>query len=149
MELEDHSAGEGTAGSNNNVVVGLIDKRSEEYVETFQSFSGAGASLGSTVTASTHGVFDPSALSEPLPVDATEPNVTSIAVRLLNGKRKIVKLALNSPVAELAAHLRDDADGAAFRLVAGFPPKPMEDAAATIEAAGLNGAQVSMQKATP
>ena len=131
---------------NGNVVVGLVDKRSEDYVETFRSFSGAGESLGTSNAAPTGGTFDPSALPEPS--SAPEGgDTTSIAVRLLNGKRKVVKIALTSTVTELAAHLRNEADGAPFRLVAGFPPKPIEDATATIEAAGLKGAQVSMQKA--
>jgi len=129
---------------NGNVVVGLVDKRSEEFVETFRSFQGTGASLGTTSSAATGGTFDPSALPEP---SAPEGATTSIAVRLLNGKRKIVKIALTATVTDLAANLRSEADGAPFRLVAGFPPKPIEDASATIEAAGLKGAQASMQKA--
>lgn len=132
---------------NGNVVVGLVDKRSEEYVESFRSFSGAGASLGTTGSASTGGTFDPSTLPEPSTAAPEGTTTTSIAVRLLNGKRKIVKIALTATVTELAAHLSSEADGAPFRLVAGFPPKPIEDVAATIEAAGLKGAQVSMQKA--
>ena len=38
-----------------NVTVNLVDKRSQEYVETFRSFSGAGASLGSSSAAAQHG----------------------------------------------------------------------------------------------
>lgn len=133
-------------GNNGNVVVGLVDKRTEDYVETFQSFSGAGASLGTTSSSvDGSGVFDPASLHEPAAA-ADGAATTSIAVRLPNGKRKIVKVALTSTVTDLAAHLRDDADGSPFRLVSGFPPKPIQDALATIDAAGLKGAQVSMQK---
>lgn len=139
-------AGAGGEDNSENVVVGLIDKRNEDYVETFRSFSGAGTSLGTTVT-STDGVFDPTALPDPTTLAADEASSTSVAVRLANGKRKIVKIALAATVADLAAHLRDDAEGAPFRLVAGFPPKPMLDPSVTIEAAGLRGAQVSMQNA--
>lgn len=144
---EDNTGGGGS--SNSNIVVGLVDKRSEDFVETFRSFSGAGASLGTTAVTSTGGVFDPSTLAEPSAA-AGNGNVetTSVAVRLPNGTRKIVTIALSATVADLAAHLRADAaDGAPFRLVAGFPPKPVPDASATILAAGLKGAQVSMQKA--
>lgn len=134
-------------GENGNVVVGLIDKRREDYVESFVSFSGTGASLGTTTT-STDGIFDPTTLPDTISTtDDDSNNTTSIAVRLLNGKRKIVKILLTATVADLAAHLREEADGASFRLVAGFPPKPLEDSNCTIEAAGLKGAQVSMQKA--
>jgi UBX domain-containing protein 1 len=131
-----------------NIVVGLVDKRNQDFVETFRSFSGAGTSLGTTTT-STDGVFDPTALPDPTPpAAAAGVETTSVAVRLANGKRKVVKIALTSTVADLAAHLRDDAvDGTPFRLVAGFPPKPIQDTSATIEAAGLKGAQVSMQNA--
>jgi UBX domain-containing protein 1 len=129
-----------------NIIVGLVDKRSEDYVESFRSFSGAGASLGSTANASTDGLFDPSALSAPAET-ADGAATTNVAVRLPNGKRKVVKIALNATVHDLAAHLREESDGAAFRLAAGFPPQSMTDPNATIEAAGLKGAQVSMQKA--
>lgn len=127
---------------NENVVVGLIDKRDQEYVETFQSFSGAGESLGSSQssTSATTSVF---ATLVPTPeLDASQPS-TSIAVRLLNGKRKIVKINLSSSVAQLASAIGEETP---FRLVSGFPPAPLE-ANKTIEEAGLKGAQVSVQKA--
>ena len=140
---------ESTDGSttNTNIVVGLIDKRTEDYVEPFRSFSGAGATLGgSTTTTSTDGIFDPSTLpttpSETSDADAT----TSIAVRLPNGKRKIVKIALSATITDLAVQLRDDAENTSFRLSSGFPPQPITDVALTIENAGLKGAQISMQK---
>ena len=105
------TGGEGGADDNSeNVVVGLVDKRNEDYVETFRSFSGAGTSLGTTVT-STDGIFDPSTLPDPTTLaaaDGASSSTTSVAVRLANGKRKIVKLALTATVADLAAQLRDD-----------------------------------------
>ena len=150
-ELVEESGGQG------NVVVGLVDKRQEEYVETFRSFSGQGTSLGSTATtaaassASGEASDDPSVFSAvgdstPSPVDETQPT-TSVAVRLLNGKRQIVRLNLTSTVQDLALNLREAAGESSFRLMAGYPPQPLTDATATIEAAGLKGAQVSMQKA--
>lgn len=131
---------------NGDVVVGLVDKREEDYVETFRSFSGAGQSLGGSAPASEGGTFDPaSLLAPPLALDAGRPS-TSIAVRLLNGKRQVVKINMDGTVQDLATHLVPHADGNSFRLVSGFPPKPLEDPSTTIEAAGLKGAQVSMQK---
>jgi UBX domain-containing protein 1 len=129
------------------ITVGLIDKRSEEYVETFRSFSGAGAALGSN-TASTDGVFHPTTLPDTPPaVDDGRPT-TSIAVRLPNGQRKVVKINLDGNVMDLAAHIRPLLpDGSSFRIVAGFPPKPLVDTAATIEGSGLKGAQIQVQKA--
>ena len=106
-----------------------------------------GATLGGgTTTVSTDGIFDPNALpSTPLETSDTE-TTTSIAVRLPNGKRKIVKIALSATITDLAIHLRDDAEGASFRLSSGFPPQPITDVSMTIESAGLKGAQISMQK---
>lgn len=138
------------AGSS-GITVNLMDKRSEDYVETFRSFSGAGTTLGGDSVAAiggTHGVFDPATLPEtPPPVDESQPT-TSIAVRLPNGQRKVVKANLSMTVLQVAAHIRPILpESSPFRIVAGFPPKPLEDAAATVEAAGLKGAQVQIKKA--
>ena len=128
------------------IVVGLLDKRNEDYVETFKSFSGEGNSLGGTTSASSDGAFDPASLPEtPPPVDDHKP-ATSIQIRLPNGTRRVVRINLSMTVGDLAAHLRDDAGSEPFRLVAGFPPKPLTDASATVEGAGLKGAQVSLQQ---
>lgn len=128
-----------------DVVVGLLDKRTEEFVEAFQSFSGEGNSLGGTATASADGAFDPVSLPEtPPPLDDHKP-VTSIQVRLPNGTRRVIRINLAMTVGDLAAFLRSDAGSDPFRLVAGFPPKPLTDADATIEGAGLKGAQVTLQ----
>eukprot|EP00527_Entomoneis_sp_CCMP2396_P009198 CAMPEP_0198138002 /NCGR_PEP_ID=MMETSP1443-20131203/1439_1 /TAXON_ID=186043 /ORGANISM="Entomoneis sp., Strain CCMP2396" /LENGTH=254 /DNA_ID=CAMNT_0043799617 /DNA_START=114 /DNA_END=878 /DNA_ORIENTATION=- len=141
-ELEE----EGGAGQG-NVLVGLVDKRQQEYVETFRTFSGQGTTLGgsaaSATNSSTDGTFNPSTLTAPAAVDDAQPT-TSVAVRLLNGKRQIVKINLSSTVQDLASHLREAAGDQSFRLSAGFPPQPLMDASATVEAAGLKGAQVSM-----
>jgi len=144
-----------SSSSNGDVTVALVDKRSEEYVEKFQSFSGAGTSLGSATpsAAAAEGESSDAITTAALPmappaVDETRP-VTSIAIRLLNGKRKIIKINLDQSVSDLAAHLREDAVAASadsFRLVSGFPPKPLVDFTQSVEAAGLKGAQVSMQK---
>lgn len=137
-----------TETSPGDVTVGLIDKRSEEYVEEFQSFSGQGASLGSSVAAQVGNTVDPSSLSEATPVDASRPT-TSIQVRLPNGQRKVIKINLDATVLQLAAHVQPllDSSTTPFRLVSGFPPKPVEDLEATVEAAGLKGAQVQIQNA--
>jgi len=128
-----------------NVTVGLIDKRQEEYVEEFRSFSGQGTSLGTAVATTTaSNIFDPATLPSP-PEVGTQPT-TSIQVRLLNGQRRVIRIPLSATVADLAAHLGDAATEP-FRLVSGFPPKPLEDPNMTVKDAGLKGAQVQMQKA--
>jgi len=130
-----------------HVTVNLVDKRSEEYIETFRSFSGAGTSLGGASDATHYnggGVYDPSTQSSlSTLLDSSKPT-TSIQVKLLNGKRQVVKINLNATVATLAAMLQATEP---FRLVTGFPPRPLTDMNATIEECGLQGAQVMMQKA--
>lgn len=134
--------------SGGNVTVGLIDKRQQDYVETFRSFSGAGATLGNSASAAVTGsTVDPSSLPEAQPLDESRPT-TSIQVRLPNGKRKVLKVNLDVPVLQLAAHLVPllEGESSSFQLVSGFPPKPLEDYEATVEAAGLKGAQVQIKK---
>lgn len=136
------------AGSN-DITVGLIDKRSEEYVEKFQSFSGAGSSLRNAAVSdsgSVDGAIDPASLPAQPPAADTNQPTTSIAVRLLNGKRKVIKINLSSSVLVLASHLREASPSTSFRLLSGFPPKPLIDMKMSIEDAGLKGAQVSMSK---
>jgi len=128
-----------------NVVVGLVDKRHTEYAEEFRSFSGQGNSLGASTVSG--GVFDPSSLPETPPTMDSNAPATSIQVRLPNGQRRVLRINLSMTVADVAAILRENADGTPFRLSAGFPPKPLEDASATVEASGLKGAQVTMSKA--
>lgn len=138
-----------------DVVVGLIDKRNEDYKEEFKSFSGAGAALGTreSSVASDDGVFDATDIassSSPTAADANRP-VTQIQVRLANGQRQVIRINLSATVGDLAAQLVHAVVGTSneisgrFRLAAGFPPKPLSDASATVEAAGLKGAQVSLQ----
>lgn len=136
------------AEEDENVVVGLIDKRDQDYEEEFRSFSGHGNSLGtSAAAANANGTFDPATLPESPPALDDGKPATSIQVRLSNGQRRVIRINLHATVADLAANLRSDAGSDSFRLVSGFPPRPLEDASATIDGAGLKGAQVSMQKA--
>jgi UBX domain-containing protein 1 len=136
-----------------DAVVGLIDKRNQDYVETFQSFSGTGASLGTT-TRGEEGIFDPAQLTAAPAVSVNDSQpVTSIQVRLLNGQRVVIRINLSATVTELVTSIVQTAAtnprntvGESFRLVAGFPPKPLTDETLTVEAAGLKGSQVSLQK---
>lgn len=141
---------DGDSNPSGNVTVGLVDKRQEEYVETFRSFSGAGATLGGSAadsSAPTGSTVDPANLPAAQALDASKPS-TSIQVRLPNGKRKVLKVNLDVPVLQLAAQtapLLEDTSSS-FQMISGFPPKPLEDLASTVEAAGLKGAQVQIKK---
>uniref|UniRef100_A0A7S1YL29 UBX domain-containing protein n=1 Tax=Grammatophora oceanica TaxID=210454 RepID=A0A7S1YL29_9STRA len=154
-ELLQQSEEDGS-GSNPNVTVGLIDKRTQEYEETFQSFSGTGNSLGTTTATtdatSTDGILDPSSFSDtstPV-VDSTLPT-TSIQVRLMNGKRQVFKINLNQTVLQLGqmivASTSTDGGSTPFVLTSGFPPRPITNLSQSIEEAGLKGAQVIQKKA--
>lgn len=147
-ELLSEATGGTATGGGGSVVVGLIDKRNEEYVPEFRFFSGQGESLGAPAAAAAGdtSIFDPATLTLPDTAAATPSDPTSIQIRLLSGQRRVVRISLLATVADLAAHVVDDADGSSFQLIAGFPPKPLQDPACTIQEAGLKGAQVSMKK---
>lgn len=163
-ELSQEAAAEGGDGE---VMVGLVDRRGEEYdperhaqsgggggeESGFQSFSGEGQSLGASGGASavsnTGGVIDPSDAANstaPPSVDTSRPS-TSIAIRLLNGKRLVVKINLDSPVLALGQHIGQQAGDEPYVLTSGYPPAVIEDLAKTVEEAGLKGAQVVLKKA--
>ena len=127
----------------------------------FQSFSGQGQTLGGgggggggttgtgTTTGTDSGTFDPSSLKDvatPPSVDKSAPT-TNIAVRLpTSGKRAVLQLNLTHTVQDFATLLvQQQAPTQKFRLVAGFPPKPLDNPSATIEEANLKGAQVKME----
>jgi len=172
--------GRAAGGGIRNITVGLVDKRKEDYVETFRSFSGAGATLGANDAAgaagagagggiNTNGIFDPSSLPVPnvghaggSTTEGGAGDTTSIAVRMLDGKRKIIKIRLDATIEELAALIVQASNttiAVSFRIVSGFPPKPIIRAdgdnadragvskATTIQDSGLKGAQVQLQKA--
>ena len=136
-------------------------KASSSNDSSFQSFSGQGQSLGSTTNTSATAqssaegiVWDSQTLPDkPSPFDSSA-KTTSIAVRLLDGSRKIIKMNSSHTVQDLAAYCQQALPGAGhvpwmserFVLVAGFPPKPLSDGGVSIDKAGLAGAQVSMKR---
>ena len=144
-----------TTDENGNQVaveVGLVDKRKEEYVEpppTFASFSGAGESLGTAESESDDlgGVFIPDDVTTPIPPAEGEGS-TSVQIRLLTGKRIVIKILRSETVRELGQRL--NASGMAgtdpYVLVAGYPPKPLRDLSLTVQSAGLAGASIQQKK---
>lgn len=155
------------SGAEGGVVVGLVDRRGEDYDPErhgrqgeggsgggFQSFTGEGQSLGGTSSASSiapmassgGSVIDPSSASTPQALDTSRPS-TSVAIRLLNGKRLVVKLNLDSPVTELGQHIGTQAGMDPYMLTSGYPPAVIADLGKSIEEAGLKGAQVVLKKA--
>lgn len=137
-----------------DVVVGLVDKRGEDYAEPergFAAFDGEGTSLGSAETPATAGgVIAPDAnAAAPPAVDDSQPT-TSIQVRLTSGKRLIVKVNRTATVSDVAAAINASGDAGEdmYVLSAGFPPRPIEDLTKTVEEAGLAGSVVNQKKAS-
>ena len=134
------------------VVVGLVDKRSEDYAEPergFAAFDGEGTSLGSAATPATAGgVVVPDAAAVAPAVDEAQPT-TSIQVRLASGKRLIVKVNKTATVNDVAAAINASGEAGTdmYVLSAGFPPRPIEDLTKTVEEAGLAGSVVNQKKA--
>ena len=134
------------------VVVGLVDRRGEDYAEPereFAAFDGEGTSLGSAETPATAGgVVAPDADAAVPTVDEGQPT-TSIQVRLTSGKRLIVKVNRSATVQDVAAAINASGDAGTdmYVLSAGFPPRPIEDLAKTVEEAGLAGSVVNQKKA--
>lgn len=127
------------------VEVNIVDKRGEDApAPAFKAFTGSGATLGrSSAVAATAVVSAASAGSKEVVVDAALPT-TVIQVRLLDGRRERITLNLTNTVADLqtkVALLKGTTK--AFLLNGGFPPKPLDNATLTIEAAGLKGAAVT------
>ena len=160
---------EGAGGGGGDVMIGLVDKRGEEYdsdrhggqsggggaAAGFQSFSGEGQSLVDSSSAATTaappsgGVIDPNTTTTATPppaLDESKPS-TSIAIRLLNGKRLVVKINVESPVSELGQHIGSQAGGDSYVLTSGYPPSVIDDLSQSVEEAGLKGAQVVLKKA--
>ena len=149
------------------VMVGLVDRRSEEYDPNRHgnsgnnggptpSFTGEGNSLGggssSAIASTSGGIIDPASSSDmssttaPLPIDETRP-VTTIAVRLLDGKRLVVKVNTDVAVIEVARHIGTNSGSDRYVMTSGFPPSIIEDLTQSVESAGLKGAQVVLKKA--
>ena len=135
-----------------DVVVGLRDKRGEDYTEPerqFEAFDGEGTSLGSAAApVAAGGVVTPVEGAAAPVVDESQPT-TSIQVRLLNGKRLVVKVNKSARVADVAAAVNASGDAGSdpYTLNAGFPPRAVEDMNQTVEEAGLAGSVVNQTKA--
>ena len=122
------------------VSVALDDKRSEAFVlPRYVAFSGEGQSLDRVGAQPIQPVN--TSLSEPS-VDSTQPT-TNIQIRFHNGQRKNLTLNLTTRVSELYEYVMMAApvDGS-FSLVAGFPPKSLDNPSLTISGANLENSAV-------
>jgi UBX domain-containing protein 1 len=126
--------------------VSIDDKRGEDYVApAYRAFSGSGGALGSAAPPPAAAVVRSSGSgAAALKVDEASPK-TSVQVKLANGKKEVVELNLSHTVKDLMERVAafGATGGKPFVLKAGFPPKPLGDSSATIEAAGLKNSSVT------
>jgi len=133
----------------NNVDVVLNDKRGEEYVKpAYTAYSGEGQTIGGGTEVSAGALAGAADDETEAPVvDDAKPKAM-IAVRLHNGKRIRATLNLDHTIRHLQALIAaEGAGGAPYVLMSGYPPAQLTDFSQTIEAAGLNGAQVTQKLA--
>lgn len=122
--------------------VSLEDKIQQDYVPPpppkYISFSGAGTSLGGgAAAAATNAVVDTKATGGKPVVDESKEK-TQLQFRFHNGERASIEVNLTHTVGDLHAYIMTVApvDGE-YKLLSGFPPKPLTDPSATIQSAGL------------
>ena len=113
--------------------------------ESSSSASETAAAAAAAIVAS--GGAWPSA-SRPLPVVDESAPTTEVQVRVSGSPPQRLKLNRAHTIADLKALLEKALEAAAvapraYVLSAGFPPKPLVDEAATLEAAGLLSAAVT------
>ena len=100
--------------------------------------------MGAAAT-STGGAVDLSATGGKPAVDESQPK-TTIQFRFHNGQRGQLEVNHTHTVADLHTYIQFVAPvEGSYALMAGFPPKPLNDPSATIQAAGLIKASVTQK----
>jgi len=125
--------------------VGLEDKRKDTYTPPpppkYVAYSGAGQSMGASESLA----LDLNMSAEGPKIDVTQPT-TTIQIRFHNGQKKAVKFHLTHTVGDIHAYVMMAApvDGS-YELIAGFPPKPLDNPSLSIKDAGLSGAVITQK----
>mmetsp|Transcript_28932 Transcript_28932/g.33241 ORF Transcript_28932/g.33241 Transcript_28932/m.33241 type:complete len:310 (-) Transcript_28932:375-1304(-) len=182
QNMTNSGADDGASGSKNgDMEIGLLDKRHMEYDDDANAntgatttagggggssaattaFTGVGQSLGSTSTASSAiPASKPSAsndgsstnsTTQPPVVDESKP-MTTIQIRLVNGKKLIIKCNLDDTIQILVSHIQANDNGGcdsngSYVLSSGYPPKVLDDLNKTVEECGLKNALVIQKRA--
>lgn len=129
--------------------VGISDKRSEKYTAPpYKAYSGTGATVGKSAVPASAIVRGSGSGAKAVVVDPGAPT-TRLRVKLLNGKMETLTLNLTHTIGDLQHMVAalNGSNGKPFLLLGGFPPKPLEVVAATIEASGLKNASITQQAA--
>jgi len=140
--------------STDEVHVGLVDKRGEEYKESAapakkepELFVGSGNTLGGSSGSSATAV---SIAEGSVSVDASKPK-TKIQIRFHNGERKAQEFNEDHTVGDLKAFCAQCVGGQAMTVMGPpcppYPPKPLTNDAETLKAAGLCGSAVNVRPA--
>ena len=136
----------------NEMAVNVINKKNEVYKPPapqkpkFEAFKGAAHSMvDESKKEDMNESFDTVAAAK-VQCDASNPN-TRIQIILIGGKKETIKVNLDATVLQIYAHVKAlNAYNGKFSLMAGFPPKPLNNPAATVEQEKLQGARVSQKK---
>lgn len=129
--------------------IDIIDKRSENAPTNvqpkFKSFEGSGVSLGSSKKTAASGTVFTVQKGKEATVDATKPT-TRIQIKLPNGKRAVGKFNKTHTVKELVDFVNLNVSGIQlYQLLAGRPPKPIENSDKTLDAMSLCNASLVVQ----
>jgi len=129
--------------------VQLVDKREEEYVAppppAYVAYSGEGQTLGESKVAdgAIAGLDD---ISDETPVVDESKPTTTLQIRTADGKRIRAKLNLTHTIRHIQALIKAEGSGdSPYILMTGFPPAQLTDFSLSIEAAGLQGAQLTQK----
>lgn len=132
------------------VGVQLVNRQKEDYVPpkpTFQAFSTPGQTLGSGGSSSSNTSTFANATPRELVADQGKPTG---AIQLVLPDRRKVRLTCNPEVHTVLDVYRHVltlvGGGGPCEMRAGFPPRPLKDARATVKAAGLSGSQIQIKK---
>mmetsp|Transcript_18903 Transcript_18903/g.16813 ORF Transcript_18903/g.16813 Transcript_18903/m.16813 type:complete len:263 (+) Transcript_18903:103-891(+) len=132
--------------------VKVVNKKNEDYVEPkkeepkFQAFKGnAHSMVDDAKKADVDASFD-TVKPEKINCNDSQPN-TRIQVILIGGKKETLKVNLSNTVLQIYAHVKavSGYEGK-FSLLAGFPPKPLNNPSSTVEDEKLQGSRVQQKK---
>eukprot|EP01083_Nonionella_stella_P043097 116321_1 len=139
---------ERTHGDLQQVRVDLVDRSREEFTPpkpSFQAFQGAGFSMGSASGSAPVDVSFSGATAREVELSPGEPT-TTLQIVTHDRKRLRATFMLSNTVLDIYRHVMAiSGHPGPFRLLSGFPPKPLNDPSATIQDSGLKGASIQQK----
>ncbi|KAG5188705.1 SEP domain-containing protein [Tribonema minus] len=140
---------DGLGKGRGEVHVKLADRRNEDYVPpptpAYVPFGGEGQTMGSSTAPAAAAIAGADEVGAPPVVDDAQP-VTTLQIRLADGRRLRARLNLSHTVRDVQAFIHSEGAGATpFVLLGGYPPAVITDFSQTLQAAGLAGAQLTQK----